>query len=74
MIRKTLYLILIQFNEFLLVKIPYPFRFAADKPEGGSKDGEKQGFIGMVPKVFEVLGIDINEQKRYAKLAGDNIL
>ena len=55
-------------------EIPDPFCFAPYQPEWRAKYGEKQGFIGMVPKVFEVFGVDENKQEGDAKFAGYYIL
>ena len=58
----------------LAPEIPDSLRLSSDQPKGNSQDGKKDRFIGMVPKVFEVFGVDKNEQEGNAELAGDNIL
>ena len=41
-------------------EVPYFLGLTADKPEGDAKNGKEQGFIGMIPKVLEVLGVNEN--------------
>lgn len=62
------------FNPELPFQIPYLFRFSADQPERCRQYGEEQRFIGMVPKVLEVFGVDENNEKGNAELAGNIII
>jgi hypothetical protein len=61
-------------NHSLHLQIPNLFRFSPDKPEGAGQDGKKQCFIGMLPKILEVFGVDEDNEEGDAEFACNVVL